>query len=102
MTDSPPPYRVLARKYRPQNFAQLIGQDAMVRTLGNAIKRGRLAHAFLMTGVRGVGQTSTARLIAMALNCVAPAGHGGPTISPGIACDACKAIAAGRHNTASK
>src|SRR3546814_4852397 len=68
MTDSPPPYRVLARKYRPQNFAQLIGQDVMVRTLGNAIKRGRLAHAFLMTGVRGVGKTSTARLIAKALN----------------------------------
>ena len=57
-------YRVLARKYRPQTFSELIGQDAMVRTLGNAIKRGRLAHAFLMTGVRGVGKTSTARLIA--------------------------------------
>ena len=62
------PYRVLARKYRPQTFAQLIGQDAMVQTLGNAIRRDRLAHAFLMTGVRGVGKTSTARLIAKALN----------------------------------
>src|SRR3546814_18547485 len=51
------PYRVLARKYRPQTFAELIGQDAMVRTLGNAIARDRLAHAFLMTGVRGVGKT---------------------------------------------
>ena len=57
-------YRVLARKYRPQTFAELIGQDAMVTTLGNAIRRGRLAHAFLLTGVRGVGKTTTARLVA--------------------------------------
>ncbi|MCU0733288.1 MAG: hypothetical protein MUE84_17135, partial [Hyphomonas sp.] len=64
------PYRVLARKYRSQTFAELIGQDAMVQTLANAIKRDRLAHAFLMTGIRGVGKTSTARLIAKALNCV--------------------------------
>src|SRR3546814_1395161 len=76
------PYRVLARKYRPQTFAELIGQDAMVKTLGNAIARDRLAHAFLMTGVRGVGKTSPARLIAKALNCVGPDGHGGPTIDP--------------------
>ncbi len=75
-------YRVLARKYRPQTFAELIGQDAMVQTLGNAIKRDRLAHAFLMTGVRGVGKTSTARLIAKALNCVGLDGQGGPTIDP--------------------
>ncbi|MFL6768125.1 MAG: DNA polymerase III subunit gamma/tau, partial [Sphingomicrobium sp.] len=61
-------YRVLARKYRPQTFAELIGQDAMVKTLGNAIERGRIAHAFLLTGVRGVGKTSTARLVAKALN----------------------------------
>ena len=61
------PYRVLARKYRPQTFSELIGQEPMVRTLANAIKRDRLAHAFLMTGVRGVGKTSTARLIAKAL-----------------------------------
>src|SRR3546814_21018575 len=93
MTASPPPYRVLARKYRPQNFAQLIGQAAMVRTLGNAIKRGRLAHAFLMTGVRGVGKTSTARLIAKALNCVAPEGPGGPTIHPYGVCEPCQAQA---------
>ena len=97
MTDSPQPYRVLARKYRPQNFAQLIGQDAMVQTLGNAIKRDRLAHAFLMTGVRGVGKTSTARLIAKALNCVGPDGQGGPTIDPCGVCEPCKAIAEGRH-----
>ncbi len=90
-------YRVLARKYRPQTFAELIGQDAMVQTLGNAIKRDRLAHAFLMTGVRGVGKTSTARLIAKALNCIGPDGQGGPTISPCGTCEPCVAIAEGRH-----
>ena len=91
------PYRVLARKYRPQTFSELIGQDAMVTTLGNAIKRDRLAHAFLMTGVRGVGKTSTARLIAKALNCVGPDGTGGPTIAPCGVCEPCRAIAEGRH-----
>jgi len=90
-------YRVLARKYRPQTFAQLIGQDAMVQTLGNAIKRDRLAHAFLLTGVRGVGKTSTARLIAKALNCIGPDGQGGPTIDPCGVCEPCVAIAEGRH-----
>ncbi len=90
-------YRVLARKYRPQTFQQLIGQEAMVQTLGNAIQRGRLAHAFLMTGVRGVGKTSTARLIAKALNCIGPDGQGGPTISPCGICEPCTAIAEGRH-----
>jgi DNA polymerase III subunit gamma/tau len=90
-------YRVLARKYRPQTFAELIGQDAMVQTLGNAIKRDRLAHAFLMTGVRGVGKTSTARLIAKALNCVGLDGQGGPTIDPCGQCEPCVAIAEGRH-----
>ncbi|PKP65468.1 MAG: DNA polymerase III subunit gamma/tau [Alphaproteobacteria bacterium HGW-Alphaproteobacteria-7] len=91
------PYRVLARKYRPQTFSELIGQEAMVRTLANAIARDRLAHAFLMTGVRGVGKTSTARLIAKALNCVGPDGKGGPTIDPCGVCEACVAIAEGRH-----
>ena len=91
------PYRVLARKYRPQTFSQLIGQDAMVQTLGNAIRRERLAHAFLMTGVRGVGKTSTARLIAKALNCIGPDGRGGPTIDPCGQCEPCVAIAEGRH-----
>jgi DNA polymerase III subunit gamma/tau len=86
------PYRVLARKYRPQRFSELIGQEAMVTTLGNAIKRDRLAHAFLMTGVRGVGKTSTARLIAKALNC-----ENGPTIDPCGVCEPCVAIAEGRH-----
>ena len=97
----PPPgatgYRVLARKYRPQTFAELIGQDAMVQTLANAIERGRIAHAFLLTGVRGVGKTSTARLIAKALNCVGPDGQGGPTIAPCNACEPCRAISEGRH-----
>ncbi|HSM53728.1 MAG TPA: DNA polymerase III subunit gamma/tau, partial [Erythrobacter sp.] len=91
------PYRVLARKYRPQTFSELIGQDAMVRTLANAIERDRLAHAFLMTGVRGVGKTSTARLIAKALNCIGPDGQGGPTIDPCGQCEPCVAIAEGRH-----
>ena len=94
---APQPYRVLARKYRPQTFAQLIGQDAMVQTLGNAIRRERLAHAFLMTGVRGVGKTSTARLIAKALNCIGADGQGGPTIDPCGVCEPCTAIAEGRH-----
>src|SRR5690554_2131169 len=91
------PYRVLARKYRPQTFSELLGQDAMVQTLANAIRRDRLAHAFLMTGVRGVGKTSTARLIAKALNCVGPDGQGGPTIDPCGVCEPCVAIAEGRH-----
>ncbi|KTE24550.1 MULTISPECIES: DNA polymerase III subunit gamma/tau [unclassified Sphingopyxis] len=91
------PYRVLARKYRPQTFAELIGQDAMVKTLANAIARDRLAHAFLMTGVRGVGKTSTARLIAKALNCIGPDGQGGPTIDPCGVCEPCRAITEGRH-----
>src|SRR6476661_4113049 len=91
------PYRVLARKYRPQTFSELIGQDAMVKTLANAIERGRIAHAFLLTGVRGVGKTSTARLIAKALNCVGPDGQGGPTIDPCGVCEPCRAIAEGRH-----
>ncbi|HUE78522.1 MAG TPA: DNA polymerase III subunit gamma/tau [Sphingomicrobium sp.] len=103
LPESPPPtaaaapYRVLARKYRPQTFAELIGQDAMVRTLGNAIERGRIAHAFLLTGVRGVGKTSTARLVAKALNCIGPDGKGGPTIEPCGTCEPCVAIAEGRH-----
>jgi len=97
MSDSPQPYRVLARKYRPQSFAELIGQEAMVRTLANAIQRDRLAHAFLLTGVRGVGKTSTARLIAKALNCIGPDGQSGPTIEPCGECEPCRAIAEGRH-----
>ncbi|HEY5712195.1 MAG TPA: DNA polymerase III subunit gamma/tau [Allosphingosinicella sp.] len=96
-SESPQPYRVLARKYRPQSFGELIGQEAMVKTLANAIARDRLAHSFLLTGVRGVGKTSTARLIAKALNCVGPDGLGGPTIEPCGVCEPCRAIAEGRH-----
>src|SRR3546814_14570288 len=69
----------------------------MVQTLGNAIARERLAHAFLLTGVRGVGKTSTARLIAKALNCIGADGQGGPTIEPCGVCEPCRAIADGRH-----
>ncbi len=90
-------YRVLARKYRPTTFAELIGQDAMVRTLRNAIAQNRVAHAFLLTGVRGIGKTTTARLIARGLNCIGPDGDGGPTIEPCGVCEHCRAIAEDRH-----
>jgi len=91
------PYRVLARKYRPVDFTTLIGQEAMVRTLRNAIATGRIAHAFMLTGVRGVGKTTTARIIARALNCVGADGKGGPTVDPCGVCDNCKAITEDRH-----
>lgn len=90
-------YRVLARKYRPTDFSTLIGQDALVRTLTNAIKSGRLAHAFMLTGVRGVGKTTTARIIARALNCIGPDGQGGETAEPCGVCENCTAIAEDRH-----
>src|SRR6201986_3556366 len=86
------PYRVLARKYRPVDFTTLVGQEAMVRTLTNAIQSGRIAHAFMLTGVRGVGKTTTARIIARALNC-----EKGPTVSPCGVCDQCRSIAEDRH-----
>jgi len=92
-----PGYRVLARKYRPASFDTLLGQEAMVQTLANAIARERLAQAWLLTGVRGVGKTSTARIIAKALNCIGPDGSGGPTIAPCGVCEPCVAIAAGSH-----
>lgn len=97
MTDTKPKYQVLARKYRPETFADLIGQDAMVRTLKNAFEADRIAHAFVMTGVRGVGKTTTARIIAKGLNCTGPDGSGGPTIEPCGQCDSCVAIAGGHH-----
>ena len=103
MTDIPPadpgtaPYRVLARKYRPARFADLIGQEVLVRTLTNAIESGRMAHAFILTGVRGVGKTTTARIIARALNCVGADGAGGPTPEPCGACEHCTAIGEDRH-----
>ena len=97
MSQSADAYRVLARKYRPQTFAELIGQEAMVRTLSNAIASGRIAHAFMLTGVRGVGKTTTARIIARALNCVGPDGSGGPTVAPCGECVHCRSIAEDRH-----
>ena len=96
MSDPANAYRVLARKYRPQTFAELIGQEAVVRTLTNAIAQGRVAHAFMLTGVRGVGKTTTARIIARALNCIGPDGTGGPTAAPCGECRHCRAIAEDR------
>ncbi|MGY6632286.1 MAG: DNA polymerase III subunit gamma/tau [Alkalilacustris sp.] len=90
-------YQVLARKYRPETFADLIGQEAMVRTLRNAFAANRIAHAFILTGIRGTGKTTTARIIAKGLNCIGPDGTGGPTTTPCGVCDPCRAIAAGRH-----
>jgi DNA polymerase-3 subunit gamma/tau len=90
-------YRVLARKYRPVNFDDLIGQDVLVRTLSNAIKSNRIAHAFLLTGIRGIGKTTTARIIARALNCVGADGKGGATINPCGVCSNCKMIGEDRH-----
>jgi DNA polymerase III subunit gamma/tau len=90
-------YQVLARKYRPATFKDLIGQDAMVQTLKNAFDADRIAHAFIMTGVRGVGKTTTARIIAKGMNCVGADGSGGPTIEPCGKCDNCISIADGRH-----
>lgn len=90
-------YRVLARKYRPQSFDDLIGQEALVRTLSNALDQGRLAHAFVLTGVRGVGKTTTARIIAKGLNCIGADGAGGPTVNPCGVCDNCRSITEDRH-----
>ncbi len=91
------PYRVLARAYRPTRFEDLIGQDATVRILRRAFAVGRVAHAFMLTGVRGVGKTTTARIIARALNCIGPDGKGGPTPDPCGVCPNCTAILADRH-----
>ena len=90
-------YRVLARKYRPTTFSGLIGQDVLVRTLTHAFQSGRLAHAFILTGVRGVGKTTTARIVARALNCIGMDGKGEPTTEPCGVCVHCTSIANDRH-----
>jgi len=90
-------YRVLARKYRPETFADLVGQDAMVRTLKNAFEADRIAQAFVMTGIRGTGKTTTARIIAKGMNCIGADGTGGPTTDPCGVCEHCTAIMEGRH-----
>ncbi|HBZ44525.1 MAG TPA: DNA polymerase III subunit gamma/tau [Maritimibacter sp.] len=97
MSETATEYQVLARKYRPETFADLIGQDAMVRTLKNAFEADRIAQAFIMTGIRGIGKTTTARIIAKGMNCIGPDGNGGPTTTPCGKCEHCVAIAEGRH-----
>ncbi len=98
MQDTPEQgYQVLARKYRPETFADLVGQEAMVRTLKNAFAADRIAHAFVMTGIRGTGKTTTARIIAKGLNCIGEDGKGGPTTEPCGLCEHCRAISEGRH-----
>ncbi len=98
MTETPSPaYQVLARKYRPETFADLVGQDAMVRTLKNAFEADRIAQAFIMTGIRGTGKTTTARIIAKGMNCIGPDGNGNPTTEPCGQCEHCVAIMEGRH-----
>ncbi|MFC3529229.1 DNA polymerase III subunit gamma/tau [Paracoccus mangrovi] len=97
MSDNDKTYQVLARKYRPETFADLVGQDAMVRTLKNAFAADRIAQAFVMTGIRGTGKTTTARIIAKGLNCIGPDGQGGPTTEPCGTCEHCIAISEGRH-----
>ncbi|WP_299371131.1 DNA polymerase III subunit gamma/tau [uncultured Tateyamaria sp.] len=97
MSDETQTYQVLARKYRPETFADLVGQDAMVRTLKNAFEADRIAQAFVMTGIRGTGKTTTARIIAKGMNCIGPDGTGGPTTEPCGQCEHCVAIMEGRH-----
>ena len=92
-----PAYQVLARKYRPETFVDLVGQEAMVRTLRNAFEADRIAQAFMMTGIRGTGKTTTARIIAKGMNCIGPDGNGTPTTEPCGECEHCTAIMEGRH-----
>jgi DNA polymerase-3 subunit gamma/tau len=88
--EAPAAYTVMARRYRPQQFADLVGQEAIAQALVNAVQSQRVAHAYLFTGARGVGKTSTARILAKALNCLS-----GPTPRPCDACDICLSIATG-------
>jgi len=97
MSDTQSGYQVLARKYRPETFADLVGQSAMVRTLKNAFEADRIAQAFMMTGIRGTGKTTTARIIAKGMNCIGPNGQGTPTTEPCGQCEHCVSIMAGQH-----
>ena len=90
-------YQVLARKYRPKTFSDMIGQDVLVQTFSNAIKNQRIAHAFILTGIRGVGKTTTARIIARALNCIGEDGNGDVTMQPCGKCSNCVSIAQDRN-----
>ena len=90
-------YQVLARKYRPATFSDLIGQDTMVRTLTNAFEANRIAQAFILTGIRGTGKTSTARIIAKGVNCIGEDGNGSSTTEPCGKCEHCESISNGRH-----
>ncbi|MFS2026801.1 DNA polymerase III subunit gamma/tau [Massilia sp. CT11-137] len=89
-------YQVLARKYRPRNFETLVGQEHVVRALTHALRTGRLHHAYLFTGTRGVGKTTLSRILAKSLNCVGPDGNGSITAEPCGQCEPCRAIDAGR------
>ncbi|MEP6965325.1 MAG: DNA polymerase III subunit gamma/tau, partial [Polaromonas sp.] len=89
-------YLVLARKYRPRNFSEMVGQSHVVQALGNALSTGRLHHAYLFTGTRGVGKTTVSRILAKSLNCTGIDGQGGITAEPCGVCDACKDIDSGR------
>ena len=98
MPEEQPKYKVLARKYRPDTLAELMGQDVLVRTLSNAIETGRLAHAYIFTGIRGVGKTSSARIFAKSLNCTGANGKAdGPQVKPCGVCENCTAIREDRH-----
>ena len=90
-------HRVLARKYRPLNFTKLVGQNNLIKTLSGSIERGRLAHAYILTGVRGVGKTSTARIIAKLFNCTNPEKSSEIAINPCGVCDSCSGIAEGKN-----
>ena len=97
MNQSPDPYIVLARKYRPEKFSELVGQETLVRVIGNSIKANQIAHAFILSGVRGVGKTTTARLIAKSLNCIGPESQNKPVISVCGVCPQCQSIAKGTN-----
>ena len=89
-------YLVLARKYRPKTFSEMVGQEHVVQALSNALQQQRLHHAYLFTGTRGVGKTTVSRILAKSLNCQGPDGQGGITAAPCGVCEACAAIDAGR------